>query len=96
MIRCAFYLDLQSGDDATFSGTYIWGTKAPWDFNTAETVTLDGPTFQGMGTITIGAGVSGNANFVKTDVLTDTADAWDLDGSTFSDPDTADALLEMG
>ena len=90
------YLDLQSGDDATFSGTYIWGTKAPWDFDTAETVTLSGATFQGMGTITIGAGVSGNATFRNTDVLADTADAWDLDGSTFDNPGTADACLEMG
>ena len=90
------YLDLQSSDTATFSGTYIWGTKAPWDFDTAETVTFSSPTFQGMGRITIGSGIDGPANFVDTDILLDKSDTWDLDGSTFSNPGTATQLMEIG
>ena len=90
------YLDLQPGDTVTFSGSYIWGTRAPFDFDTTETVTFNTPTFQGMGTITIGSGISGPANFVNTDILLNKADTWDLDGSTFNTPGDAQQLMEIG
>ena len=63
--------------------------------DTTATITLSGASFSGMGTITIGSGVDGNATFDDCDVLADTADSWDLDGSSFSNP-FGDACLEMG
>lgn len=88
------YLDLQTSDTATFSGTYVWGTRAPFDFNTSETVTLSGATFKGMGALTMGAGVTGDATFNDTGLVTLNASA-DLDGSTFKNP-YGNHLLSIG
>ena len=52
-------------DTATFSGTYIWGTLANFDFsqNNAAQVTFNNPTFKGMGRFVCGSSVSGSATF---------------------------------
>jgi len=61
------YLDLRdnAADTATFSGTYTWGTEAPWDFSQSDaaTVTLDSASFNGMGNFTLGTSVSGSATW---------------------------------
>lgn len=59
------HLDLLSSDTATFSGTYIWGTEAPFNFNSSAgaTVTLNNATFSGMGNFTVGSDVSGTATW---------------------------------
>lgn len=59
------YLDLQAGDTAVFSGTYLWGTEAPFDHdsNVGATVTYNNASFNNMGTFTIGSDVSGKAAF---------------------------------
>ena len=78
------YFDLRSGDTATLSGTYIWGTAAPWDLNaTVGTITLNSPTFKDMGDITCNSAVTGDATFDNAGdvIMNGTAD---LDGSTIT------------
>ena len=52
-----FYLDLRddASDTATFSGSYVWGTEAPFDFSQSNSasVTLNGPSFSGMGNLLV-------------------------------------------
>ena len=54
-----------AADVLTLSGTYVWGTASPWDFdqNDAAVINLDGATFSGMGNFTLGSSVSGAATF---------------------------------
>ena len=84
---CRVYLNLRNNvaDTATFSGTYFWGTRAPWDFDQDDSavVTFSNPTFNGMGTFTIGSSITGPAtwNDVGPVIVNDTTA--DLDGSTF-------------
>ena len=78
------YFDLRSGDTATLSGTYIWGTAAPWDLDTTDgTITLNSPTFKDMGDITCNSAVTGDATFDNAGdvIMNGTAD---LDGSTIT------------
>jgi len=91
-----FYLDLQSGDTATFSGAYEWGTRAVWDMNapSTTTVTFNNPKFKGMGKITIGDGVSGSATFDDVDTII-MATSSNLDASTFTNTFGTHAL-EIG
>lgn len=83
-----WYLDLQSGDTAVFSGNYTWGVACPFDFDSSvgATVTLNNPIFNGMGNFNIGTDITGSASFLNLnggsgDV--DIATGCDLDGSTF-------------
>lgn len=93
------YLNLRNNaaDSATFSGTWIWGTRAPfdWDQDDAAVVTFSSPTFKGMGTFTIGSSITGPATWddVDTVVMADTS--VDIDGSTFKNPND-DHCLELG
>lgn len=54
-----------AADSVTLSGVYDWGTASPWDFDEdkAATCTITGATFNGMGNFTLGASVTGGANF---------------------------------
>lgn len=83
------HLDLRnnSADTATFSGTYIWGTEAPWNFNQSDNavVTLSGATFKNMGDFTVGSSVSGSATWNGAGVVIKNTSA-DLDGSSFKNP----------
>lgn len=83
-----FYLDLRdsASDTATFSGTYIWGTEAPFDFSQANSavVTLNGANFSGMGEFTCGSSVSGNATFSLGGTNKVIVNGADLDGSTIN------------
>ena len=76
------YLNLQTSDTATFSGTYVWGTMADFDFDTTQTVTFSSPTFNGIGNMTVGSGVTGPANWLNAGTIT--MNGCDIDGSTFN------------
>ena len=80
------YLRLENGSaTAEFSGTYVWGTEAPWDFNNDTGVcTFKNPSFKGMGQFTIGSEVTGPATFNDVGVVV--FSGCDLDGSTFINP----------
>jgi len=70
----------------TLSGTYSWGTAAPWDFdqNDAAVITIDGATFSGMGDFTLGSSVSGAATFSLNAAATVIINGADLDGSVIN------------
>ena len=87
---CRTYLNLRNNvaDTATFSGTWIWGTRAPfdWDQDDSAVVSFSGATFRGMGEFTLGSSVSGNATFDDVDMVVFADNGVDLDGSTFRNP----------
>ena len=60
------YLDTRdnAADSVTLSGSYAWGTAAPWDFSqsNAGTCTLSG-NFNGMGEFSLGSSVTANGTF---------------------------------
>ena len=93
---CRVYLNLRSNsaDTATFSGTYFWGTRAPWDFDQDDlaVVTFSSPTFNGMGTFTIGSSITGPALWENVDTVVMADTTVDVDGSTFLDTNAAHAL----
>jgi hypothetical protein len=73
-----------AADSVTLSGTYVWGTAAPWNFDESNLATCDisGATFAGMGEFTLGSSVSGGATFnlaAGEDVVLNGAD---IDGSS--------------
>lgn len=95
------YLNLRdnSNDTAIFSGTWVWQTRAPfdWDQENAAVVTFSNPTFKGMGDFTLGGSVSGPATFDDVDVVIVGSTSTDLDGSTFKNQNGDHALyLEAG
>lgn len=93
------HLDLRNNaaDTATFSGTYIWGTEAPFNFNQSDAavVTFNGPTFKNMGDFTVGSSISGNATWDGAGVVIKNTSA-DLDGSTFRNPNNNHLLRVNG
>tara|TARA_R100001244_G_scaffold83512_1_gene64439 strand:+ start:714 stop:2375 length:1662 start_codon:yes stop_codon:yes gene_type:complete len=94
------YLNLRNNasDTAVISGTYIWGTRAgfDWDQDDAAVVTFNNPTFTGMGTITFGSSITGPATFDNTNevILNDTG--VDLDGSVFKNTNGSHSLDFQG
>ncbi len=90
------YLNLRNNaaDTATFSGTWIWNVRSPfdWDQDDSAVVTFNSPTFRGMGEITLGSSITGDATFDDVDavILADTG--VDLDGSTFRNQNGNHAL----
>lgn len=90
------YLNLRNNvaDTATFSGTWIWQTRAPfdWDQDDSAVVTFSSPTFRGMGEFTLGSSITGPATWDDSDpvVLADTG--VDVDGSTFRNQNGSHAL----
>lgn len=60
------YLNMRNdfNDSATLSGSYSWGTAAPWDFDVSNSsvCNLSG-TFSGMGDFTIGTSVIATGTF---------------------------------
>lgn len=78
------YLSLRaSGDSVTVSGSYNWGTAAPWDFDTssASTCTITGATFNGMGEFTLGSSVAGAATFSLSSGAAVISNGANIDGS---------------
>jgi len=90
------YLNLRNNaaDTATFSGTYIWGTRADfdWDQDDSAVVTFNSPTFRGMGTFTLGSSITGPAVFQDVDPVVFADTGVDIDGSTFRSPNGSYAL----
>ena len=90
------YLNLRNNvaDTADFSGTYIWQTRAAWDFDQddAAVVTFDNPTFKGMGDFTLGSSITGPATFDDVDPVTFADTGVDIDGSTFKNQNGNHAL----
>lgn len=87
---CRTYLNLRNNaaDTAVFSGTWIWGTRAPfdWDQDDLASVTFNNPNFTGMGDFTLGSSVSGSATFNNVGVVIMADNGVDLDGSVFRNP----------
>jgi len=92
------YLNLRNNaaDSATFSGIWIWQTRAEfdWDQDDAAVVTFDNPTFNGMGQFTLGSSISGPATFDNVDPVVFADTGVDIDGSTFRNPN-GDHVLEI-
>lgn len=94
------YINLRNNvaDTATFSGTYKWGTRAAFDWSQADAavVTFNNPTFNGMGTFTLGSSTTGSATWENVDsvVLNDTG--VNIDGSTFKNQNGNYALEMTG
>ncbi len=81
------YLNLRNNivDTATFSGTYIWGTRATFNFDqsNAAIVTFTAPTFKGMGQMTIGSSITGPATFNNVDEIIINNTGANINGSLF-------------
>lgn len=90
------YLNLRNNaaDTGTFSGTYIWGTRAPfdWDQDDSAVITFNSPTFRGMGSFTLGSSITGPATFDDVDEVIFADTSVDIDGSTFRNPNGNHAL----
>ena len=90
------YLNLRNNaaDTATFSGTYIWGTRAPfdWDQDDAAIVTFSSPVFGGMGQFTLGSSITGPATWDDVDAVVFADTGVDVDGSVFRNPNGNHAL----
>ena len=65
------YLNLRNNavDTATISGKWIWQTRAAfdWDQNDSAVVTFSNPTFNGMGTFTLGSSITGSGTWDNVD-----------------------------
>lgn len=92
------YLNLRNNaaDTATFSGTWVWQTRAPfdWDQDDAAVVTFNSPTFRGMGDFTLGSSVTGDATWDDVHPVITADTGVDIDDSTFRNP-ALGYLLEL-
>jgi hypothetical protein len=90
------YLNLRNNvaDTATLSGTYIWGTRAAfdWDQDDSAIVTFTSPTFIGMGEFTLGSSITGSATFDNVDSVIFADTGVNIDGSTFKNQNGNHAL----
>lgn len=90
------YLNLRNNvaDTAAFSGTWIWGTRAPfdWDQDDSAVVTFTSPTFTGMGQFTLGSSITGPATWNDVDPVVFADTGVDVDGSVFQNPNGSYAL----
>jgi len=92
------YLNLRNNaaDTADISGTYVWGTRAAFDFDQddAAIVTFDSPTFKGMGGFALGSSITGPATWDDVDPVVFADTGVNVDGSTFKSQN-GDHALEM-
>ena len=72
-------------DTVQLSGSYAWGTAAPWDFDVsnASTCTLSG-TFNGMGTFTLGSSVTAIGTFSLADGYAVVCNGAEISGCTIN------------
>jgi hypothetical protein len=87
-----------AADTCTMTGTYLWGTRAAFNFdqsNLSET-NLAGATFRGMGDLTIGSSVSGAATFDNTGSVKLSNSSVNINGSTISNTFASNALHFTG
>ena len=90
------FLNLRNNaaDTATFSGTWIWGSRAAfdWDQDDSAVVTFNSPTFRGMGEFTLGSSITGPATWDDVDPVVFADTGVDVDGSTFKNQNGNHAL----
>lgn len=90
------YLNLRNNaaDTALFTGTWIWGSRAAfdWDQDDAAIVTFTSPTFIGMGRFTLGSSITGSATFDNVDAVIFADPGVDIDGSLFKNQNGNHAL----
>lgn len=93
---CRAHLNLRnnSADTADFSGTWSWGTRAPFDFDQDDSaiVTFTNPLFIGMGEFTLGSSITGPATWDNVDPIVFADTGVDVDGSTFKNQNGSHAL----
>lgn len=93
---CRTYLNLRNNvaDTADFSGTWIWQTRAlfDWDQDDSAVVTFASPTFKGMGAFTLGSSITGPATWDDVDEVIFADTGVDVDGSTFKNQNGTHAL----
>jgi hypothetical protein len=85
-MRVYYSMPNASSSANIMTGTYNWGTAAPWNFDESNdsTMNIAGASFNGMGDFTVGSSISGAATFTLaagSDVIVNGAD---LDGSTIN------------
>ena len=85
-------------DTATLTGTYLWGTRANFNFDQSDASLTDitGATFRGMGDFTVGSSVSGAANFDNAGSVKLSNSSVDINGSTISNTFASNALHFTG
>jgi len=85
-------------DTATLTGTYLWGTRANFNFDQSDASLTDitGATFRGMGDFTVGSSVSGAANFDNAGSVKLSNSSVDINGSTVSNTFASNALHFTG
>ena len=87
-----------AADTCTMTGTYLWGTRANFNFdlsNVSQT-NITGATFRGMGDLTIGSSVSGAATFDNTGSVKLSNSLVSINGSTISNTFASNALHFTG
>lgn len=75
-----------AADSVTLSGSYSWGTAAPWDFDedNLASCNITGAVFSGMGDFTLGGSVTGAATFTLASGSNVIINGANLDGSTIN------------
>ena len=87
-----------AADTCDMTGTYLWGTRANFNFdqsNSSET-SIAGATFRGMGDVTIGSSVSGAATFDNAGAVKLSNSSVNITGSTISNTHASNALHFTG
>jgi len=75
-----------AADSVSLSGSYVWGTPAPWDFSQnypAVVANLSG-SFSGMGDFTMGSSVNASGTFTVADGYLVISSGATLDNATFN------------
>ena len=87
-----------SADTCVMTGTYLWGTRANFNFDQSDAslTSIVGATFRGMGDFTVGSSVSGAANFDNTGAVKLSNSSVDINGSTISNTFASNALHFTG
>ena len=87
-----------AADTCTMTGTYLWGTRANFNFdqsNISQT-NISGATFRGMGDFTVGSSVSGAATFDNAGAVKLSNSSVNINGSTISNTFASNALHFTG
>ena len=87
-----------SADTCVMTGTYLWGTRANFNFDQSDAslTNITGATFRGIGDFTVGSSVSGAATFDNTGAVKLSNSSVDINGSTISNTFASNALHFTG
>ena len=91
-------LSNSAADTCTMTGTYLWGTRANFNFDQSDAslTNIAGATFRGMGDFTVGSSVSGAATFDNTGSVKLSNSSVSINGSTISNTFASNALHFTG